>query len=522
MVNTDNGLKLADEVLSRQALHDLNALYCRAIDRCDPVLLASLFHDDAIVDFGAPMPIAEWIPFIIEVELSLARRFHSVANEWFEFRGDKALCERYLYSMITQDMDGVSTESLLGARYMGGYERRDGVWKFTLHAFLMDWNVNFPTDPFWDAAIYAAAKENGRNTPDDPVELLPFANNLPVIAGGDDPALTQLADKQAIDQIIALHSRGLDNSDTALIQACYHPDGIVEYGMFEGAASEFAEAVTRDRGGPATMHRPSATWSVINGDAAKAETTVIVYRDDAAEDGTPVQQFVCGRYLDTLEKRGGVWKLAKRVYVLDWNANLPDTSAWDNPLYVEVPRGLKSPNDKFHQMLADFARGAGAAPALSDGATEGLSAHALDKQALRELSLAYCRAMDRGDEALLASLFTGSAGQSANSPGLIRSLHSISTDYYEIDGDTALGETYVIRLETVDGDSGARDVHQGGRFLDRFERASGTWKFAERRYVIDWALSHPDSGIWDGGIYAQLPLRGTRDRGDPVYDFWAN
>jgi len=101
LVTSKKNSNLADEVLSRQALHDLNAIYCRAVDRCEPELLASLFHEDAVVNFGEPMPASEWVPMIIDVELSLARGFHSVACEWFDIRGDKAIGERYLFSEIT-------------------------------------------------------------------------------------------------------------------------------------------------------------------------------------------------------------------------------------------------------------------------------------------------------------------------------------------------------------------------------------------------------------------------------------
>lgn len=529
---------LADGVLSRQALHDLNAIYCRAVDRCEPELLASLFHEDAIVDFGEPMPASEWVPMIIDVELSLARGFHSVACEWFDIRGDKAIGERYLFSEITQEFEGVSTESLLGSRYVGRYERRNGVWKFSLHAFLMDWNSNYPSDQFWDASTYGASKETGKHTPDDPVERMAFSNALPVIAAttNDDLMLRELANKQALDQVIAAHSRGLDNAETALLKSCYHPEGIVEYGLFEGAASDFLEAFMQDDGTPATMHRPSAVWSVIDGDTAKAETSVIVYREEG-EGSAKLQQFVCGRYLDTFERRDGVWKIIKRVYVLDWNSNMQDTSAWENPLYAACPRGVKAVDDKFHQLLADWSRDTKSVqPADVGNRTSELAGQAVAKQELREISLAYCRAVDRGDQQLFAGLFTDAAKvsvdgydgdaagfaaqQETGKPGLVRCFHSVSTDYSEINGDEAVGATYLIRFDTAQVEGQERDTIQGGRFLDRFQCVDGIWKISERRYVVEWVLNLPGTGTWDEGIYAQLPLHGTRGSDDPVYGFW--
>jgi len=538
MVDTNSSLELADEVLSRQALHDLHAVYCRAVDRCDLDMLASLFHPDAIVDFGTPRPASEWVPLIIDVELSLPRAFHGISTEWFDIRGDKAIGEMYLFAHITQESEGGSTEDFNGARYVRGYERRNGVWKFTFLSLIMDWLSSYPRSQFWAATEYDAAKERGRRTPNDPVEQMPFMYAFPVIAptaeNGD--ALRELADKQAIDQLLATHSRGQDRADAALLKSSYHADGVVEYGLFEGAAFEFADAVTQPDGLPVTWHRPSAAWTVVEGNTAKAETSVIVYRDEKLG-GKAVQQLLCGRYLDALEKRDGVWKISKRIYVLDWNSNMPDTSAWDDPLYEPLHWGVKGTADPGYQQLAAWAdeTKAAAPQGVGKGAAD-LVVHAVAKSALRDVGLAYCRAVDRGDSALLASLFTGNArisvgvydgdaagfvaGQVTGKSGVTRSFHSICTDYYEIDGNRASGETYVMRFDTVNTGGLERDTQQGGRFLDTFKYEEGVWKIAERRYVVEWILEMPSTGIWDDGIYAQLPLRGTRGTDDPVYNFW--
>lgn len=158
------------------------------------------------------------------------------------------------------------------------------------------------------------------------------------------------------------------------------------------------------------------------------------------------------------------------------------------------------------------------------------------KQELREISLAYCRAVDRGDQQLFAGLFTDAAKvsvdgydgdaagfasqQETGKPGLVRCFHSVSTDYSEINGDEAVGATYLIRFDTAQIEGQERDTIQGGRFLDRFQCVDGIWKISERRYVVEWVLNLPGTGTWDEGIYAQLPLHGTRGSDDPVYGFW--
>ena len=51
-----------------------------------------------------------------------------------------------------------------------------------------------------------------------------------------EAALRELADKHAIEQVIAAHGRGIDRSDNALMSGCYHPGASVEYGVFAGPA----------------------------------------------------------------------------------------------------------------------------------------------------------------------------------------------------------------------------------------------------------------------------------------------
>ena len=51
------------------------------------------------------------------------------------------------------------------------------------------------------------------------------------------------ADRLAIQEVLAAHSRGLDRCDVSLLQACYWPEGEVDYGSFRGSAHEFAGLV---------------------------------------------------------------------------------------------------------------------------------------------------------------------------------------------------------------------------------------------------------------------------------------
>lgn len=158
------------------------------------------------------------------------------------------------------------------------------------------------------------------------------------------------------------------------------------------------------------------------------------------------------------------------------------------------------------------------------------------KQDLHELSARYCTGVDRRDRALLEGLwwpdseidfglFKGTGAQFAEvicapNPALEISYHLASNALFDIDGDRASGRLYVIGVTTSVGADGARtDQMVGGRYLDRYQRRDGVWKFVRRLFVIDWMVRQPGSAIWDAGIGA-MACRGRMDDTDPSCRFF--
>ena len=358
-----------------------------------------------------------------------------------------------------------------------------------------------------------------------------------------EAALRELADKHEIEQVIAAHGRGIDRSDNALMAGCYHPGATVEYGVFAGPAADFCAMVTGqpvDR--PPTTHRTSNVWIRVDGEKAVAESYGLGYRDETDDDGR-MQRLMGGRYLDRLEKRGGAWKIVRRIFVLDWNINLPWSMDLASPRYAGLMLGGRRGDDPPTRMLAEWAvqnppkSSAGRAGAASSAEDRAAAIdRAVSKQALHEINDAYCRAADRGDDALMRSLWHADAkvsyGEySGGFEGFCdywagvrdrfeRITHLIGTDYYDVGGDRAVGETQLARIEVLPRKSGTVDRMIGGRFLDRFERRDGVWKLTGRAFVLDWNVNRPTTAQWDKGVYASLKLRGARAPDDPVYALW--
>lgn len=155
------------------------------------------------------------------------------------------------------------------------------------------------------------------------------------------------------------------------------------------------------------------------------------------------------------------------------------------------------------------------------------------KQALHTLNTRFSRALDRMDRNLMKSLWVDGAqvdigihqgdaqdfaAEVTNDNGRLESsFSSISNEYFEVEGDRANGELYVINVSTVVEGGEKTDLLIGGRYLDRYQKVDGDWKIASRTFVHDWNMSHPTTAIWDEGLFGMIKLRGTRDKSDPIY-----
>ncbi len=361
-----------------------------------------------------------------------------------------------------------------------------------------------------------------------------------------DPALHRAlrvyADKQEIANNLALHSRGVDRNDFDLLRSAYHPDAEVSYGMFNGPAADMARFLTDSMAGqPVTLHRTSNIWVKVNGDEARSESYVIAYLRTPADQGF-MQRMIGGRYLDRHQHRHGRWAISHRTYVMECNLNQPAAEvagAVSTDLAGFLPHGGQGAADPGRALLASAA--ARFQPrSLSEGRgmTHGQAVDVhqlLAKQVLHELLMAYCRGTDRADTDLLASvfhpdatvvtgIFNGPASEFAKFiPGLVRGFkscfHSVANEWFQIDADGAVGESYVIAFITLSGEDGDRDVITGGRYLDQFEHRNGEWKIAQRTFIADWNINQPSTRQEDG-MYAQLPTRGALHPADPIYSFW--
>ena len=164
----------------------------------------------------------------------------------------------------------------------------------------------------------------------------------------------------------------------------------------------------------------------------------------------------------------------------------------------------------------------------------------LDRIALTDLVMRYCRGCDRRDFALVRSLyhddaiddhgtmFSGGPDEfvawlpAATAPWEL-TRHEITNSLFAIEGDRAEGE-HLVRAWHRSHPPERREFIVHGRYLDRYERRDGTWKFIHRSLVFDHGevrmvdeaamtmlgadaphgTSGPDDPSWALGLLARL------------------
>jgi SnoaL-like domain len=338
--------------------------------------------------------------------------------------------------------------------------------------------------------------------------------------------------REGIKNALAIHSRGVDRADFNLLSAAYHTDATVDYGFFAGeAATLVAILAEAQKGSLPTLHRTSNMWIRVDGGRAISESYVIAYVEDAA-----IQRMVFGRYLDRHEERDGQWRLSHRTYILEGNTNRPNTAARADPPVNHdhyVPDGAKGAADAgsilltHHEASSRHLQGAKIMPSDQIALDAALS-----RAAIHDLSMAYCRGVDRADIEILGSIFwedstvisgviNGDGATFAREivdyvrANLDYCFHSVANEWVEVKGDHAVGEHYVIANQTANG----QDTMTGGRYIDSYERRGGVWKILSRTFVLDWTSTHPTTNE-KAGFYEALKHRGCYGKSDPVYAHW--
>jgi hypothetical protein len=163
-------------------------------------------------------------------------------------------------------------------------------------------------------------------------------------------SVEELFDRQEIYDLLVDYARGADRGDADLIAQAYHDDAIEDHGgTFLGSAKDYVDMLRKVLPkAPRMSHIITNINIELDGDRAYTECYFLTFsRRDTVED--PFDSFTMARVIDRMERRDGVFKIAHRRLVWDWNHEMPLNESWGRgeiaPDPSKLVRGAKKPDD---------------------------------------------------------------------------------------------------------------------------------------------------------------------------------
>ncbi len=158
------------DLLVKQEIRDAHSRYCRAMDRRDEALAASIWHEDGSADYGeifkgSGAGFAAWVT---ETHGNFARHSHQISNVLVEVgaSGEQAVSEAYVTVALwtVPDSMGTVTQVTSRGRYLDRWERRDGRWGIAARHYVED----FTTAQQLSSDEVSPASKASRRDPEDP------------------------------------------------------------------------------------------------------------------------------------------------------------------------------------------------------------------------------------------------------------------------------------------------------------------------------------------------------------------
>lgn len=172
-----------------------------------------------------------------------------------------------------------------------------------------------------------------------------------------DPRLQELLDHHEIRQLLATYCHGCDRADEVEMASVYCAESWDDHGRYKMPGQEYAPICVRESVETTRVvsHMLGQSLIRVDGDEGGAETyfiATVVYPDRG--EGDMLNQ-LGGRYVDSLRRENGAWKVRKRLTVREWSVSRPITSDWlAGAGFIQTRRG---PSDASYEALGLTHRG---------------------------------------------------------------------------------------------------------------------------------------------------------------------
>jgi hypothetical protein len=129
--------------------------------------------------------------------------------------------------------------------------------------------------------------------------------------------MPDLQDQLAIAALAQRWALARDTGDWENLRATAHPGATMTATWFDGTFDDFIEACQASwRKGSRSQHFLGGTVAEINGARALAQTRMSINVRSRLE-GVEVDAVCTGRFFDRVERRDGVWRIAKRSVIYE-------------------------------------------------------------------------------------------------------------------------------------------------------------------------------------------------------------
>lgn len=174
MTAMDSHFDLETEVrdlAARRDIADAAARYMRGLDRLDPVLQRSAFHDDAMIDCGLMQGSAdEFVDFAQGLLAGMGATHHLLGQSLITIDGQIARGEWYFQAWhSSKGDDGEPRDLFISGRYLDEYACRDGEWRILRRVLVTDWVKDDPGSLDFFSANPGAPRGGRRG--EDPSQL---------------------------------------------------------------------------------------------------------------------------------------------------------------------------------------------------------------------------------------------------------------------------------------------------------------------------------------------------------------
>jgi hypothetical protein len=137
--------------------------------------------------------------------------------------------------------------------------------------------------------------------------------------------MQEMLEHYRITKLVNEYCHGCDRGDEVRMGGVYAADSWDDHGLYKGPGKEFSQQVIANRAvrKDVMSHHLGQTLVKVDGDEAGAETYFIATVQYDNEAGENEIHHIGGRYVDSLIREGGKWKIKTRLTVRDWSITHP-------------------------------------------------------------------------------------------------------------------------------------------------------------------------------------------------------